>query len=168
MILPLSGDRMIPQTVYYLPFTITAEDMSTYGNNVWNLFFVADAVASLYIDGVFVASTNRQDNNRNINNECFGIFTTYPGDQIKTWKPKSGDHVIAVVVTPYTPAWRVGFSLVAFVVNNNDNSRSIVKASLHKDFNDLNQISDTKFAISTSFEKSSVITKWLSMSCDNK
>lgn len=170
---PVSSTGVCPQMVYYLPFSIGTEDLSQYNKRgtLWKFFFVADAVASLYMDGVYITSTVRTDDIRNIDGSCTGIFTNYPGSpsSYSTWNPSLGEHLLAVVLTPFLPAWRVGFSLVAFQMNGTDDNNTEkypVFASVSQIFN---KNSTASILIATTFENENdgSIIKWLSMTCNN-
>ena len=114
----------------------------------------------------------RSDQVKNVG-ECTGIFSTYPGLSYKTWNPTStGEHLLAVVLTPYVPAWRVGFSLVAFLGGTDPTAtKSPVYATVSPTFNKNTSVvpQNTALMIATTFELNAQnITKWLYMPCDNR
>lgn len=118
--IPLNTPTSKPlQYLYYLPFSITKEDLESYrkNNSTWFFFFVADAAATLYIDGTPIRSVYRRDTTVNVENGFVTTQTTYPGVEASpaSWTPTTtGDHLLTVVLTAFLPAWRVGFALCAY------------------------------------------------------
>lgn len=115
--LPLTRESQIAPLVFYLPFSITQQDLADYNNSSWFFFFVADAVGALYLDGKLLKTVTRTDIITNVE-DAFAVAETYyngADPNLAKWaSPTVGEHILTVVITPFVPAFRYGFALSAF------------------------------------------------------
>jgi hypothetical protein len=120
-VLPLSNAPAPGQYIFYMPFTVTSSDMDNYSatGNVWSFFFVADTIATLYVDGDPRGTAYRKDLPVNLMNQSTTFLSIYDGSSRPTWTATKGDHVLSVVVTTTLPSWRSGFCLFAYLRSGN-------------------------------------------------
>jgi len=160
--LPITVTPSPPQVVFYLPFTITADDLTMYGNNAWYFFFVADATATLYINNTTITTVYRNDMVSNVGGSFVDVESFYDGSTTAQWKPMvAGDYVLTVSVSSFVPAWRFGFSLCAFQVKGS--TRRPVFAHESRRF----ASSPQPMLIGTILETATIPKKWYYSNCPN-